>query len=219
MSNNEAKIKTRNWCFIVYPESADPDWRTKLKSTGVPGFISPLHDKDKEADGKLKKAHWHANLFFKGPTSLLAVKALTAELKATNPQRIWDPLASYEYATHKNAPDKYQYPEADIDVFNGFDIAKYQGDKTDGEKLALSRKVNQIIIEKGIFEYSELVRYLEDKNENDLIDAVMRNPYHYGRLLDSLRHSVEWAALAAHQKAALKREILEVMEEIKNNVQ
>lgn len=226
MSNNKTKVKTRNWCFIVYPESAAPDWRTTLKATGVPGFISPLHDKDVDADGKPKKKHYHGNLFFKGPTTFNAVRALTDQIKATIPQRIWDPAAAYEYATHKNAPDKYQYDPADIDAFNGFDIIKYQGDKTDGEKLQAKRKVNQLIKEQGIYEYSKLIDYLEARDENDLLEAVMSNSYHYCRLLDSFRYGLreslegynQIVADIAKSKGEMKNLILEVLKEIKQDV-
>ena len=38
-------IKKRNWAFVLYPESAPADWLERLQATGLPGAISPLHDK------------------------------------------------------------------------------------------------------------------------------------------------------------------------------
>lgn len=49
-----AKDRKRNWVFVVYPESAPENWREQLKEMLVPGFISPLHDKDVNADGSPK---------------------------------------------------------------------------------------------------------------------------------------------------------------------
>ena len=48
----------------------------------VPGFISPLHDSDINADGEPKKPHWHVILTFKGLKSYEQVKAITDQLNA-----------------------------------------------------------------------------------------------------------------------------------------
>ncbi|MDU7039740.1 MAG: Rep family protein, partial [Lactococcus lactis] len=56
--------RTRNWTFFVYPESAPSNWREILDSYHVPWIESPLHDKDVNSDGEIKKAHWHVLLMF-----------------------------------------------------------------------------------------------------------------------------------------------------------
>lgn len=38
--------RTRNWSFIVYPESAPNNWREILQEEMTPFAVSPLHDKD-----------------------------------------------------------------------------------------------------------------------------------------------------------------------------
>lgn len=48
-------IKKRNWGFILYTESAPLNWIEILKESGLPCCISPLHDKDVDSDGNLKK--------------------------------------------------------------------------------------------------------------------------------------------------------------------
>lgn len=42
-----SETKTRNFAFILYPESLPNDWKAQLEAIGVPMAISPLHDKDK----------------------------------------------------------------------------------------------------------------------------------------------------------------------------
>lgn len=55
--------RARSWQCVVYPESAPADWMERLHSQGVAYDISPLHDKDKKADGSgLKKPHHHVVL-------------------------------------------------------------------------------------------------------------------------------------------------------------
>ena len=57
--------RTRNWTFVVYPESVVPDWKEKLEKLYTQALISPLHNKDKNPDGTDKKPHYHVLLIFK----------------------------------------------------------------------------------------------------------------------------------------------------------
>ena len=81
-----AENRKRNWVFVLYPDSAPENWREQLRDMLVPGFISPLHDKDVNADGTPKKPHWHVILTFKGLKSYEQVKAITEKLNAPAPQ-------------------------------------------------------------------------------------------------------------------------------------
>lgn len=56
--------RKRAWTCVVYPESAPEDWREILHSQGVAYDISPLHDKDLNAEGEFKKPHYHVILDF-----------------------------------------------------------------------------------------------------------------------------------------------------------
>ncbi|MEE5905358.1 Rep family protein, partial [Streptococcus pneumoniae] len=59
MSEKKEIVKGRDWTFLVYPESAPENWRTILDETFMRWVESPLHDKDVNADGEIKKPHWH----------------------------------------------------------------------------------------------------------------------------------------------------------------
>lgn len=84
MSKNiTQKTKKRNWGAVIYPESLPKNWLDILVETGLQIAISPLHDKDLEADGQTpKKAHYHIILIFPGPTTYNAVLTLTKKLNA-----------------------------------------------------------------------------------------------------------------------------------------
>ena len=71
-------VKGRDWTFVVYPESAPEQWRTILDETYMRWVESPLHDKDVNPDGELKKPHWHILLSADGPISESAVKRLSS---------------------------------------------------------------------------------------------------------------------------------------------
>ena len=79
--------RTRNWTFLVYPESAPENWRDILDEEHIQWVESPLHDKDDNANGEQKKPHWHILLLFEGNKSYEQVKELTDKLHATIPQK------------------------------------------------------------------------------------------------------------------------------------
>ena len=116
-------IKKRNWTFVLYPESAPKDWMEQIKLSGLLAAVSPLHDKDVNPTGEAKKAHHHILLVYSGPTTYNAVAKFTASLNATIPQALESVRGMYRYFSHKDNPEKYQYPEEDIIALNGFNIA------------------------------------------------------------------------------------------------
>ena len=59
-------VRARAWTFIVYPESAPENWRDVLDGFHLQWACSPLHDRDVNATGEPKKAHWHILLSFGG---------------------------------------------------------------------------------------------------------------------------------------------------------
>ena len=50
------KQLSRNWGRSLYPESLSDNWRDILNEEYAPWLESPLHDKDINADGELKKS-------------------------------------------------------------------------------------------------------------------------------------------------------------------
>ncbi|EMH45272.1 plasmid replication protein, partial [Helicobacter pylori GAM96Ai] len=69
----------------------------------------------------------------------------------SNSQRV---KGAYEYFTHKNDPEKAQYSETDIELFNGFDINDFKSLK----ELALYKKamLNEIF---SFVELNELISF------------------------------------------------------------
>ncbi len=58
------EYRTRNYATIVYEESSFKCWMEILKKQMVPAFVSPLHNKDINPTGELKKSHWHVIVMF-----------------------------------------------------------------------------------------------------------------------------------------------------------
>lgn len=153
-------VKKRNWAFVLYPESAPEDWLEQLQQTGLQCAISPLHDRDQNADGTPKKAHYHVILCYSGPTSYNVVKALTnGKLGQTIPQALEQVRGYYRYLTHEDNPEKVQYAKAEIRHLNGFDIRDFV-EMTKSEVTKIKRELVQFVQDNGIEEYADLMEIL-----------------------------------------------------------
>ena len=139
-------FKKRNWAFVVYPESAPERWIEQLQLSGAQFAISPLHDKDLNATGEPKKAHWHVIAVYGSPTTESNVKSLTERLNAPKPIPLEQVRGYYRYLTHKDNPEKAQYDENDIQTLNGFDIRDFV-EMTKSEVNAKIRIIQKMIRE------------------------------------------------------------------------
>lgn len=150
-------LKKRNWGAVIYPESAPSDWIEILKLKGISFAVSPLHDKDVNPTGEVKKEHFHIVMCFPGPTTDKTVNDIMKELN----QPIAIPLESvrgyYRYFTHKDNPEKYQYNENEIKLFNGFDVTDVLNNFEVYQNL---KQIQNLIIENEIHEYADLMDYL-----------------------------------------------------------
>ena len=127
-------------------ESAPSDWIEQLQLSGAQFAISPLHDKDLNATGEPKKAHWHVIVVYGSPTTESNVKSLTERLNAPKPIPLEQVRGYYRYLTHKDNPEKAQYDEKDIQTLNGFDIRDFV-EMTKSEVNAKIRIIQKMIRE------------------------------------------------------------------------
>ena len=123
-----AGTRTRNWTFVVYPESAPNDWEKIIENERVPFVVSPLHDSDisDNETGEIKKAHWHVIINFSSVKSYEQVKELTDKINAPIPQKVNSMIGATRYLIHLDHADKFQYKKEDIKCFNGFDLKLFQ---------------------------------------------------------------------------------------------
>ena len=204
MSKSEV-IKKRNWTFVLYPESAPPDWVEQLKQSGLLCAISPLHDKDLNPTGEPKKAHYHIILVYSGPTTYNAVAKFTARLNATIPQDLESVRGMYRYFTHKDNPEKHQYPEGDIRTINGFNIADLV-ELTKTEVNEIKFRIIQIIRGADINEYCDLINFLIDNEMAAEYDVACNNTFFFNSYVASRRHSTSRVSDRAATIRAMKSE-------------
>lgn len=181
-------IKKRNWGAVVYPESAPDDWKEVLKLKGLTFAVSPLHDSDINPTGETKKAHYHIIICFPGPTTDKAVNDILNELN----QPIAIPLESvrgyYRYFTHKDNPEKFQYDEKQIELYNGFDVT----DVLNSFEVFQSLKQIQLLIEEhDIIEYRSLMMFLMCNDYSELWQVASSHTMFLNTYIKSKRHEQE----------------------------
>lgn len=180
-------VKKRNWAFVVYPESAPADWRDILRETGLQCAISPLHDRDVNPTGEVKKPHWHVIACYSGPTSFNVVKGLTERLNAPIPQALEQVRGYYRYLTHKDNPEKEQYDENDIVCINGFSILDFV-ELTKSEVLAIKKELQTLIRDADILEYADFMDILQDNEMTTHYDVASSNTYFFEKYISSRRN-------------------------------
>lgn len=181
-------IKKRNWGAVVYPESAPEDWKEILKLKGISWACSPLHDKDVNPTGEKKKEHYHIILTFPGPTSDNVVNQIMKELNQPIAIALESVRGYYRYFVHKDNPEKYQYDEKDIEVYNGFDVC----DILNAFEVFQSMKLIQSIIQENmIIEYCELMDYLLSTDQNDLWNVACSHTLYFNSYISSKRNKIK----------------------------
>lgn len=196
----KVNAKKRNWAFVVYPESAPPDWKEILEKTGLPAAVSPLHDSDKNADGTAKKAHWHVIVVYSGPTSFNVVKNLTDSLNQPIPQPLESVKGYYRYFSHKDNPEKAQYDEREIQTINGFNVLDFT-DLTRAETLTVKMAIREIIKEQGFTEYAEIIDFLADSGMMTELEVASSNTIFFAHYLASRRNSEKSTVTKPAKKA------------------
>lgn len=170
-SSGKRDERTRNWCFVMYPESCPENWLEIMVDYAAPFAISPLHDRDENADDTQKKAHWHVTVSHPGNKSYEQVKELTDKLNATVPKKVLNMVGNIRYMIHKDNPEKAQYQKQDIICGCGFDIEQYMS-RTKTESRQIMREIYSFIRESNVNEFCDLMDYAFD-NEPEWFDYLV----------------------------------------------
>lgn len=183
-------VKKRNWCFLVYPDSAPDNWRELLQKTGLQFTVSPLHDKDVNPDLTLKKSHYHVIVVYSGPTSFNVVRSLTSRLNAPIPQPLEQIRGYYRYFSHKDNPEKAQYDEHDITTGNGFSISDFV-ELSKGEITHYKKSLQKLIRDADILEYSDFMDLLQDSDMDNEYEIASNNTYFFEKYISSRRNKLK----------------------------
>lgn len=178
--------RARTWTFVVYPESAPENWRDILSDYHIPWVESPLHDKDVNPDGEVKKAHWHIILFFDGKKSFEQVQEITDALNAPIPQKTANAKGLVRYLIHMDNPEKYQYKRDDIVCHCGAEIDEYFA-LSASSKNAVLWEIIEFIRENQVESLVEFMGYIQSTNKRDWFDVTAnRNTMIIKAVIDSV---------------------------------
>lgn len=154
------KCRTRNWVFIMYPDSMPDNDFDKcvliLEDFHSPFAISPLHDKDFNATGEKKKPHYHVLFTFDGVKSYKQMQEICQSVNGSDCRPCENARGYYRYFCHLDNPEKAPYNESDIKTYCGFDSEIYNKPTSMARYLAIKEMVN-FIKDSNIIEYCDFV--------------------------------------------------------------
>jgi len=181
--------RTRTWTFILYPESAPVNWREILNDLFIEWVESPLHDKDVNPDGELKKPHWHILLIFPSVKTYEQVEKITSLLNAPTPQKAMSAKGVVRYMLHLDNPEKFQYEKAEIKSYGGVDVDDLLRPNS-SDRYELIKEMILFIRENDIKEMKDLLDYAIEKRCDDWFPLLSDNSaYIVDLYIKSNRHS------------------------------
>lgn len=180
--------KGRNWAFVVYPESLPVNWQDIILETGLPMAFSPLHDKDLNPTGEVKKPHYHVICYYENTTTQKNVKEnVTDRLNGTIPIKLESMVGMYRYHLHLDNPEKYQYDDRNRMFFNGFDVNKVDS-LTYTEIGKILMELQTLIRREHILEYADLLDILQDNEMFNALDVARNHTIFLNTYITSRRY-------------------------------
>lgn len=161
---NMEKKRTRNYATVVYPESAPVDWINLLREQCVPALVSPLHDKDVNNDGTLKKEHYHVMLLFDGVKTQEQAKEVFELIGGVGIEPIKCVRAYARYLCHLDNPEKAQYNIDEVIACAGADY--YTMINLASDKYSAIAEMIDFSLENGVDSYAQLLMYAKNNRED-----------------------------------------------------
>lgn len=169
MAEKDEKVKkdgtgrTRNFAFLVYPESAPPNWLEILDDAHCPAFVSPLHDRDINPDGNPKKPHYHVMLIFDSVKTIAQAQEIRDSIAGVGWEKIASQRGYIRYLCHLDNPEKAQYSQDDIKCFGGLDYFSMVTLPTDVD--AMLDDMTRYIDKYQVYSFRRFCSYCRDKNK------------------------------------------------------
>ena len=176
---NPSTGKSKYFCAMLYPDCTTYDSNKLIQSLANEHFsfaVSPIHDRDVEDDGSLIKAHFHLLLAYSSATTLSNIRSWfnvcgMPESELHSVRVCASGIGYYRYLTHKDNPEKFQYNDSDIRIFNDFDGIFKKFANTESDKISNLVRIFQIIDELNTISFHSLIQYLM-LNEPDLFKML-----------------------------------------------
>jgi hypothetical protein len=194
------------WASICYPESMKKDPKGILEhfnQRSIGFYLSPLHNKDKDEDGKPKKEHYHLLIRFASLKSQMQVQEILGDITDVAPVIISNITQYGRYLLHLDNPEKAQYNQSDVVTnldYNDF-LAKEK--KQFGIKQMFTTLLNGGSI-------SQLVKQALEADDYDGIELIRQNI----QLLKAIGQESFANMIYAKEKQVIKQQAKTKMEQI-----
>lgn len=156
--------RARAWTAVVYPDSAPENWIDALYDSLIECLISPLHDKDVEPTGEIKKAHYHVVISFSSPTTYEKAKEVFDSIGAVTPPenhcRVKDYKQMARYLCHLDQPNKHRYSTEDVIAIGGIDYNAFAITNADHKEMLSD--MEDFIYDHRIVSFTSFQRYCKE---------------------------------------------------------
>lgn len=187
LNSDRTKKKSRAWAFIMYPESMPEDWLDRLRQFYLPVVVSPLHDKDVDSDGVLKKSHYHVMVVFGNSTTSTKVEEISDVVNGSLPIAISSAWCYFKYMDHSEVDNKVLYKHSDFVFLNGlteYDLKVLTRD----EERQLTFFIFNFIKEKHVMSYFQLIDMLSSI-DSDACFFATKKVLLFDKYIDSFKKS------------------------------
>lgn len=189
--NKKQDERSTNWATVIYPESAPDNWLQILRDMMIPSFVSPLHDKDYNADGEPKKPHYHVQFCFdsNAKRSREQIKELTDLIGGVGQEKVASRSGYCRYLIHRDNPDKAQYNYNDIICIGNVDLDRTFGSQYN--KHECLKEMMQFIRDNQIILLSDLADYSAEHRPDDWFKIICDNSaYFLDKYIKSYSHKI-----------------------------
>lgn len=169
MANN---MRYRNFACVIYLDSCPENWLQIIEELKLPIFISPYHDKDKNADNTPKKPHYHVMLMCEGKKSQEQIKEIFEQFGGVGCEIVNSARSYARYLCHLDNPDKVRYSTSEVKAFGGLNYNTIIGTMAD-RNTTIRQMITHININ-DVISFYELVLYSE-KHEPEWFDCLLNS--------------------------------------------
>lgn len=192
--NNEKRKDDRstNWATVVYPDSAPENWISILRDLLIPCFVSPLHDRDFNADGEPKKPHYHVQFCFdsNAKKSREQIKEITDLIGGVGQEKLASRSGYCRYLIHRDNPDKAQYSYNDIICIGNVDLDRTFGNQYN--KHECIKEMMSFINASNILMLSDLADYAAEYRPDDWFKIITdSSAYFLDKYIKSRSYKIE----------------------------
>lgn len=181
-----SKKRSNLWCFVGYPGDSLPNnYLSILQNEHIACLVSPIHDKDKNADLSEKKKHIHFMVYYGNGAnkSQDQVYELSKKLNGTIPIIVNSRNAMIRYFIHADNPEKKQYSRNDLICLNGFELGD-AFDSYNNDNL-IYEKIENIIKENRIYNFAILIDTLKYYNMIIELNYLRRHTIYFKELINA----------------------------------